>query len=206
MKKLVTRKVSTLLMSCSVLCLLLPVLPAQAQSRTVHQLGILGDSDEQFETGSYFDSYEIEGSEGQRVSISLDSSEFDTVLGLFDSDGNLVATNNDATETNPNSYISTTLPRNGTYTVVAASYSPQTGGDYRMALRNFSPPRPTRTASSAGSWDEWNALAASPLGQMVMWGIVDSMFSSGGGGTSGGASQSLCPYTRPEGGRGWYEC
>jgi len=174
-------KLSRLLGGCGLSGLLLLALPAQAQTNTVHQMGVLGASDEQFSTGSYFDSYKIEGSEGQRVSISLDSSDFDTFLGLLDSDGNLVASNNNAATDNPNSYISTTLPRNDTYTVVATSHGAQSGGDYRMALRNFSPPPMARTATSGGSGNGLSALVASPLGQMMMWGMVDSMFSSGGG-------------------------
>lgn len=173
-------KLSELLGTLSLGCFLLLAAPAQAQSNTIHQLGLLEPNDEQFSTGTYFDSYKIAGSEGQHISISLDSSEFDAFLGLFDSDGNLVASNDDATTDNPNSYISVTLPRNDTYTVVATSYSPQSG-EYRMALRNFSPPPVTRAASaSSSSWEGLSSLVASPLGQLIMTGIVDSMFSSGG--------------------------
>ncbi len=176
-------KLSRLLSGCGLSWLLLLALPAQAQTNTVHQMGVLGASDEQFSTGSYFDSYKIEGSEGQRVSISLDSSDFDTFLGLLDSDGNLVASNNNAAADNLNSFISTTLPRNDTYTVFATSSVSQSGGDYRMALRNFSPPPVSRTRNN-GNQDSSSTLVASPLGQMLMLGfagaLLDSMFSGGG--------------------------
>ncbi len=190
-------KVSGLLSGISLGYLLLVAIPAQAQSsNTVHQLGILSSGDEQFTTGSYFDSYKIEGSAGQRISISLDSSDFNAFLGLLDSDGNLVTTNDDAAAGNPNSYISTTLPRNDTYTVIATSYSPQSGGDYRLALRNFSPP-PARTASSGGSLENgWGSLVASPIGQMIMIGIVDSMF-SGGGSSSTASDYGYYPDRQP---------
>lgn len=188
--------VSKLLGSFGIGCsLLMSEIPAQAQSsNTVHQLGVLGTSDEQFTTGSYFDSYKIEGSEGQRVSISLDSSDFDAFLGLLDSDGNLITSNDDAAAGNLNSYISTTLPRNDTYTVIATSYGSQTGGDYRLALRNFSPPRVQRTASSTGSWNGLNALMASPFGEMLIWGVVDSMLSSGGSSSSSQSEVNGCKY------------
>lgn len=153
---------------------------ARAQSNTVHQLGVLNSGDEQFSTGSYYDSYKIEGSAGQRISISLDSSDFDTLVGLFDSDGNLIATNNDATETNQNSFISATLPRNDTYSVVATSFSSEGIGDYRMSLRNFSPPTVARTGSSNSSSNGFSALAENPLAQLFILGIVNSMFSFGG--------------------------
>ncbi|MGB7247563.1 MAG: PPC domain-containing protein [Phormidesmis sp.] len=186
-------KLSKLLGSCGLGWLLLLTLPAQAQSNTVHQMGVLGPNDEQFSTGSYFDSYKIEGSEGQRVSVSLDSSEFDAFLGLFDSDGNLVASSDDAAADNPNSFISTTLPRNDTYTVVATSHAPQSSGDYRMSLRNFSPPPVARTGSSSGSWDGLSALVASPLGQMIMMDMVDSMFSFGGGSSAAASGGDWYP-------------
>jgi len=178
-------RMSSKLLGCFGLsCFLAVATPAEAQSNTVHQLGVLGASDTQLKTGSYFDSYEIEGSEGQRVSISLDSSDFDTFLGLFDSDGNLVASNNDAAADNPNSYISTTLPRNDTYTVVATSNAVQGGGDYRMALRNFSPPRLANTAASGGSWNGLAALLSIPGVQDMAIEAFSSMFSFGGSSAS----------------------
>lgn len=175
---------------CSLGLLTLLLSPAYAQSPTVHQLGVLGADDEQFSSGGYFDSYEIEGSEGQRVTISLDSSDFDAFLGLFDSSGTPIATNNDASESNQNAFISMTLPHDDTYTVVAASSNVEGRGDYRMALRNFSAPQPESTASSSESWGFWSALIASPLGQEIMWSAVDSMFSSGG--SSNQSSVSGC--------------
>ncbi len=169
------------------------ILPAQAQSNTVHQLGVLNANDEQFSTGSYFDSYEIEGSAGQRVSISLDSSDFDALVGLFDSDGNLVATNDDAAEANPNSFISVTLPRDDTYTVVATSYGAQGSGDYRMALRNFSPPSSSRVASSNSSSGQngWSTLFSIPFVQEMMVDAFSSAFSFGGGDSSYGSDYEL---------------
>ena len=185
-------KLSRWLGSCGLGCCLLTALPTQAQTNTVHQMGVLGATDEQFSTGSYFDSYKIEGSEGQRVSISLDSSTFDTFLGLLDSDGNLVASNDNAAADNPNSFISTTLPRNDTYTVFATSSVSQSGGDYRMALRNFSPPRVSSTRNNSNQ-DSSSTLVASPLGQMLVLGfagaLLDSMFSSGG--SSSGSDYEL---------------
>lgn len=124
--------------------------PAKAQSNTVHQLGVLESADSTLSDGSYFDSYEIAGSAGQRVTISLDSSEFDTFLGLLDSEGNLIASNDDANDSNPNSFTSAVLPNDGTYTVVATSYQPSANGGYRLTMRNFSPP-PSASGTSYSS-------------------------------------------------------
>ena len=176
-------------------CLLLSALPAQSQTVT-HQLGVLGTGDKQLDTGNFFDSYALEGVEGQRISISLDSSDFDTSLGLFDSEGNPIATNNNAANDNSNSYLSTTLPHSGSYTVVATSHLPQAGGDYRMALRSFAPPATVgRTASSGTSssgWDSLAALVSIPFVQDMIW---DAMFSSGG--TAPSTTSSYDYYNQP---------
>ncbi|MEL6900805.1 MAG: PPC domain-containing protein [Cyanobacteria bacterium J06606_4] len=189
-------KVSELLAGCSVGCVLLFATSAQAQTNMVHQLGVLSAGDHQFETGSYFDSYEIEGSAGQRVSISLDSSDFNTFLGLFDSEGTLIVTNDDAAEENPNSYISTTLPQSGTYTVVATSHAPEGSGDYRLTMRSFAPPTPTRTTTStASSGSGWNGLSAFLSMPIVQEVLVDTFFSSMF--SSGGSSSSYDSYPYP---------
>ena len=139
--------------------------PAQAQSSPpVHQLGVLNAADPQLEDGSYFDSYEIAGSAGQRVSISLDSSEFDPFLGLMDSEGNLLVSNDDASESNLNSYISFTLPTDGIYTVVATSFDPLSNGGYRLSMRNFSPPASTAQRPQTSPEPVFNPLAIAFIG------------------------------------------
>ncbi len=79
-------------------------------------------------------SYTFEGNQGQAITITLESEEFDPILLLFDSSGNEVATNDDFGGT-LNSAIILTLPADDTYTVIARSFSGQ-GGDYRLAVRS----------------------------------------------------------------------
>ena len=79
-------------------------------------------------------SYTFDGNEGQAVTITLDSDDFDPVLSLFDSVGNEIATNDDFGGT-LNSAIILTLPADDTYTVIARSYSGQ-GGDYSVKVRS----------------------------------------------------------------------
>lgn len=144
-------RVAGVLSGFSIGCCLLLASPVKAQSNAVHQLGVLDSADPTLSDGSHFDSYEIAGSAGQRVTISLDSSEFDTFLGLLDSEGNLIASNDDASGSNPNSFTSAVLPNDGTYTVVATSYQPSANGGYRLTMRNFSPPRAASNTSSSYS-------------------------------------------------------
>ncbi|MBE9139829.1 PPC domain-containing protein [Nodosilinea sp. LEGE 07088] len=77
--------------------------------------------------------YSFEGSSGQIITITLDSTEFDPVLALLAPDETEIAANDDFGGT-LNAQITLTLPEDGTYTVVARSYSGQ-GGDYDLVVR-----------------------------------------------------------------------
>lgn len=79
------------------------------------------------------DEYQFEGVGGQTVSISMNSEEFDTLLVLLGPDGEEVAMNDDFARS-LNSKIITTLPTDGTYTVLAKSYSGQ-GGNYSVSVQ-----------------------------------------------------------------------
>lgn len=176
-------KLSVIASSLGLGCLLLMAQPASAQTPTVHKLGVLTSSDSQLGDGSYFDSYEIAGSEGQRVTISLDSSDFNAFLGLADSEGNLVASNDDATDSNQNAFLSLTLPKDDVYTVFATSRNPQVSGDYRMVLRNFSPPRRSAVASSSGSSELRPVI--NPFSALLLLGLGFAMFGGGGDSSAG---------------------
>ena len=183
-----------LLSGASISGFLLWASPIQAQVNVTHQLGVLGPSDQQSDAGRYFDSYQIEGIAGQRISISLDSSDFDTFLGLIDSDHNLVATNDDAASDNLNSYISTVLPQSGTYTVVATSINPNSGGDYRMSMRNFASPQTARNSRSNVDWQRLNAFFSHPVVQEATISAISSMFSFGGTSSSSSTAYPYPPY------------
>ncbi|WOD37667.1 pre-peptidase C-terminal domain-containing protein [Nodosilinea sp. E11] len=77
--------------------------------------------------------YTFEGTAGQTMTITLDSTDFDPVLTLRDAEGTEIAFNDDFGGT-LNSKITITLPADGTYTVVARSFSGQ-GGDYDLVVR-----------------------------------------------------------------------
>lgn len=77
--------------------------------------------------------YNFEGTQGQQVTVVLNSDDFDPVLSLLDSQGNEVAVNDDFGGS-LNSTIILTLPANDTYTVLARSYSGE-GGDFDLVIR-----------------------------------------------------------------------
>ena len=78
------------------------------------------------------DEYQFEGTSGQTIAISMVSEEFDTLLVLLGPNGEEIAMNDDFARS-LNSKIVTTLPVDGTYTVIAKSYSGQ-GGDYVVSV------------------------------------------------------------------------
>ncbi|MGF1517388.1 MAG: pre-peptidase C-terminal domain-containing protein [Nodosilinea sp.] len=77
--------------------------------------------------------YTFEGTAGQQLTITLDSTDFDPVLRLLGPDEAEIAFNDDFGGSF-NSKIIVTLPEDGTYTVVARSFSDQ-GGDYDLVVR-----------------------------------------------------------------------
>jgi tetratricopeptide (TPR) repeat protein len=79
------------------------------------------------------DEYTFTGTAGQAIAITMYSEEFDTVLALQDSNGAEIAFNDDYGRS-LNSTIITTLPADGTYTVVARSFS-GAGGNYTLTVR-----------------------------------------------------------------------
>ncbi|TVQ05630.1 MAG: hypothetical protein EA368_19030 [Leptolyngbya sp. DLM2.Bin27] len=77
--------------------------------------------------------YPFEGTAGQQITITLDSTDFDPVLTLLDPSETEIAFNDDFGGS-LNSKIIITLPEDGTYTVVARSFSGE-GGDYDLVVR-----------------------------------------------------------------------
>ncbi|MCG9885787.1 MAG: PPC domain-containing protein [Cyanobacteria bacterium] len=95
---------------------------AQAQS-ILEESGSLSPMEER---------YTFTGEAGQAVTIRLRSEEFDPVLVLLDPSGAELATNDDAERT-LNSRIVHTLPRSGTYTILARSFG-SNGGSFTVSV------------------------------------------------------------------------
>lgn len=88
------------------------------------------------ETGTIYpaeSTYTFEGTAGQALTITLESEDFDPVLSLLGPGEAEIASNDDFGGT-LNSTIIVELPDDGTYTVVARSFSGQ-GGDYALVVR-----------------------------------------------------------------------
>ncbi|WP_373536496.1 PPC domain-containing protein [Microcoleus sp.] len=90
---------------------------------------------------SLYDEYTFEGTQGQKVVISVESSEFDTYLAIFNSKGELLAENDDVTQQNSNSELTVTLSASGRYRVIVNAYDapPKGRGKYSLTVRETAP-------------------------------------------------------------------
>ncbi|MEI6427755.1 MAG: trypsin-like peptidase domain-containing protein [Pseudanabaena sp. ELA607] len=86
----------------------------------------LTEQDAFFPDGSFYRTYQFMGKAGQRVTLEMQSNEFDPYLFLYDPNNVEVA---------QNSRISTVLPADGLYTLRANSYEPSQTGKYRLLAR-----------------------------------------------------------------------
>jgi hypothetical protein len=86
---------------------------------------------------SLYDEYTFEGTQGQKVVVTVESTEFDTYLAIFNSQGELLAENDDVTQQNSNSELTVTLSANGRYRVIVNAYDPppKGRGKYSLSVR-----------------------------------------------------------------------
>jgi hypothetical protein len=112
--------------------------------------GALSTSDCPLGEGSYVDAYSFSGTTGQRISILMTSSAFDTYLYLLNPDGSVLAINDDGGGVT-NSRIppggSLTLPTTGSYTILANSFDAGATGAYSLTL-NLTAQRTLTVASN----------------------------------------------------------
>ena len=96
------------------------------------------------------DAYSFSGTTGQRISILMTSSAFDTYLYLLNPDGSVLAINDDGGGVT-NSRIppggSLTLPTTGSYTILANSFDAGATGAYSLTL-NLTAQRTLTVASN----------------------------------------------------------
>lgn len=87
----------------------------------------------EFDQGNRFAAaHAFNGTAGQSVTITLESSDFDPILILIDAKGEAIAANDDSN--NNNSRIEITLPTTEQYTLLVTSFEFEGQGDYRLAV------------------------------------------------------------------------
>ncbi|MBD2482130.1 PPC domain-containing protein [Planktothrix sp. FACHB-1365] len=84
---------------------------------------------------SLYDEYTFDGQQGQQITISLESSEFDTYLAVYTPDNQLLQEHDDINQNNSNSQITVTLPKTGTYRVIVNAYDSKGKGKYLLKVQ-----------------------------------------------------------------------
>jgi S1-C subfamily serine protease len=87
------------------------------------------------EDNSPYQEYALDGRAGQTVTITMESIEFDTYIILLDSNGRVVGQNDDESTSSTNSQLTVTLPRTGTYRIIANAYDRNGRGRYVLTVR-----------------------------------------------------------------------
>ncbi|MEO0707072.1 MAG: CHAT domain-containing protein [Cyanobacteria bacterium J06649_5] len=95
--------------------------------------GILTEGDAKLEDGSRYDSHIVSGKEGQTITITMESSDFDPVLILNTLSGELIDSNDDSNE-GSTAKITVRLPFTGEYQVLANAYSDFGRGRYKLSF------------------------------------------------------------------------
>ena len=95
--------------------------------------GQLTGSDCRLDDGSYADFYAFNGVSGQNITVTMNSTAFDTYLGLANESGTFVVEDDDGGG-GTNSRINTVLPATGLYIILANSAFPNQFGNYTLNL------------------------------------------------------------------------
>jgi hypothetical protein len=104
----------------------------------LNQSGSLSSSDRQRDDGQRMDLISIELERSQSIRVEVSSSDFDTALFLGDSNGNVVASNDDISQNNLNSQLSYIVTSSGRYLVGVSSYQSSERGQYQLRVTSTS--------------------------------------------------------------------
>ena len=113
-----------------------PENPPNIQTRSID--GTLDNRDQTLRDGAFYDVYELEGVEGDHVSIVMNSDNFDTYLAFIATDDrNPLHEENDDDGTTRQSRVEAVLPEDGRYLIYATSYRPGLSGEYRLTINHI---------------------------------------------------------------------
>lgn len=102
--------------------------------------GELAQGDEQLQSGEFIDSYNFQGTAGERVVIDMRSTQMDPYLILRAPSG-AQEDNDDVSASDRNARIETVLAETGEYRIGATSYQPGERGSYVVTLQQGAAPQ-----------------------------------------------------------------
>lgn len=109
--------------------------PTEELNIILQQEGTLSDDDLVLESDqSVYDEHNFEGTEGQIITVTLESSDFDTYLAVFSPSGELLGEHDDISEKNQNSELTITLTVTGQYRIIVNSYDKTGRGGYNLQV------------------------------------------------------------------------
>ena len=111
--------------------------PSAPNNALVRYEGILapGAQVSRLPDGSLYKEYTFQGTAGQTVTLTLESTDFDTYLILLDARGQKLAENDDVRPGTTDSQLTLRLPRSETYRILVNAYDRRGQGRYRLTIR-----------------------------------------------------------------------
>ena len=115
------------------------VQPAPSQgAQTQRFQGQLGPGAQTDPGGRFFATHDVVLHRGQRVTVTMESAQFDTLLRVEPAAGEPVE-NDDVSPRDTNSRVDFTAPIDGRYRIVATSYAPGMSGAYAITVQAGAP-------------------------------------------------------------------
>ncbi|MEG4291953.1 trypsin-like peptidase domain-containing protein [Microcoleus sp. C2C3] len=84
---------------------------------------------------SLYREYTFEGRAGQSVAISLESTDFEPYVAIIGPDDQLLAQNDEGSDSTKNAFVTVTLPATGRYRVIVNAYDASGRGRYTLTVR-----------------------------------------------------------------------
>jgi len=110
--------------------------PTEPSGAILEEEGALVTGDEVLPSdNSLYREYTFEGRAGQSVAISLESTDFDPYVAIIDPNDELLAKNDDESDSNKNAFLIVTLPVTGRYRVMVNAYDASGRGRYTLTVR-----------------------------------------------------------------------
>jgi len=130
------------------------------RSLLLQEQGVLASGDSVLPSdNSLYDQYTFQGRAGQSVTVTVESSDFDTYVAVFSPDGKLLGKNDDINQSSKNSDLTVTIPSNGTYRVIVNGYDNKSRGRYALSV---STPTQQSATNPAPSQRQQDATGRSP--------------------------------------------